>query len=475
VVHAFTTPVADVLQTAAMSRIARRDPLACGSQERILRAGVPFLVSRRFNLSFVVLSSFLVAALLAGAMKGRSAPADDGYKQLSVFAEVLSRIRSDYVEDPDLKSVTLGAINGLLESIDPFASYLSADQYKQHLKAKDRKAANVGLVLSKRYGYIGVVDSIPGSPAAKAGLNTGDMVETIKGVSTRDMPLAYAEMLLEGDAGSDIELTVLRVRRPESQKVVLTRAEIKYPAVEGKMVESDTGWIIVQSLEKSKAKGVASVIASLEKQGAKRLVLDLRDSATGSLEDGIALADLFLDKGTIAKLKGQRTSEQTFDAKPGTQITKLPLAVITNRGTAGAAEIAAAALLDNKRAEVIGERTYGDAAQRKAITLDDGSALILAVAKYHSPAGNSIPDKAVTPSVPMADQPEPVSDEEEDAAPADQPGEIKPRTADDPLLKKAIDVLINGVKKDAASEAPARIPDGEERGNFPPLAEPIKP
>lgn len=408
-------------------------------------------MSRRFNLSFVVFSSCLVAALLVGVVKGRSAPADDGYKQLSVFAEVLSRIRSDYVEEPDLKSVTLGAINGLLESIDPFASYLSADQYKQYLKTKDQKTANVGLILSKRYGYIGVVDSIPGSPAAKAGLNTGDMVETIKGVSTRDMPLAYAEMLLQGEAGTDVELTVLRVRRPESQKVVLTRAEIKYPAVEGKLVDNDTGWVIVQSLERSKAKGVASMISSLEKQGAKRLVLDLRDCATGAIEEGMALADLFLDKGVIAKLKGQRTSDQTFEAKPSPQTVKLPLAVITNRGTAGAAEVAAAALLDNKRAEVIGERTYGDASQRKAVVLDDGSALLLAVAKYYSPNGNSIPDKAVTPSVPMADQPEPVTDEEEEAAPADQPGEIKPRTVDDPLLKKAIDVLVNGVKKDAAA------------------------
>jgi carboxyl-terminal processing protease len=429
-------------------------------------------LSRRFNLSFVVLSSCLVAALLAGAMKGRSAPPEDAYKQLSVFAEVLSRIRSDYVEDPDLKGVTLGAINGLLESIDPFASYLSADQYKQYLKAKDQKRANVGLVLAKRYGYIGVVDSIPGSPAAKAGLNTGDMVETIKGVSTRDMPLAYAEMLLEGDAGTDIELTVLRVRRPESQKVVLTRAEIKYPAVDGKMVESDTGWIIVQSLERSKAKGVAAVIANLEKQGAKRLVLDLRDSATGSIEDGIAVADLFLDKGTITKLKGQRTSEQVFEAKPSTQVTKLPLAVITNRGTAGAAEIAAAALLDNKRAEVIGERTYGDAAQRRAITLDDGSAIILAVAKYHLPSGGSIAEKGVTPTVPFADQPEPASEEEEEAAPSDQPTELKPRTPEDPALKKAIDVLINGVKKDAAGGA---TPPARERPEIPPLTEPIKP
>ncbi len=401
-------------------------------------------MSRRFRLSFVALSSFLVALLLIGTVLGRSASADDAYKQLSVFAEVLSRIKSDYVEEPDLKGVTLGAINGMLESIDPYASYLSADQYKQYLKNKDQKKADVGLVMSKRYGYIGVVDSIPGSPAAKAGLNTGDMVESIQGVSTRDMPLAYAQMLLQGEAGSEVELTVLRVRRPESQKVPLVRAEVRYPAVEGKMVADQTGWIIVQSLEATLAKAIPSVIQSLDKQGAKRLVLDLRDCATGNIEEGIALADLFLDKGNIATLKGQRVLEQAFAAKAATQVTKLPVAVITNRGTAGAAEIAAAALLDNKRAEVIGERTYGDASQRKTITLDDGSAIILAVAKYQSPAGIPIPDKAVTPSVPMADQPEPTNEEDEEIAPTDDAVEAKPRTSEDPLLKKAIDVMVNG-------------------------------
>jgi Periplasmic protease len=159
-------------------------------------------MNSRFKFVVVTSSTILVVLLLLGAGLGRSASPEDAYRHLAVYTEVLSRIKSEYVEEPDIKNVTLGAVNGLLESIDPYASYLNADQYKQYLKAQDTKKASVGLVLSKKFGYVGVVDSIPGTAAAKAGLNTGDMLESINGVATRDMPLAYAELLMNGEAGT---------------------------------------------------------------------------------------------------------------------------------------------------------------------------------------------------------------------------------------------------------------------------------
>src|SRR5438552_16986101 len=163
---------------------------------------------------------------LFGAMRGKSASPEDTYRHLAVYTEVLSRIKSDYVEEPDMKSVTLGAVNGLLESIDPYASFLSADQYKQYQKSRNQHKADVGLVLSKKFGYVGIVDAIPGSPAAKAGLGTTGVIETINGVATRDMPLAYAEMLMQGETGSTLEVGVLRFRNPEPTKMTLTRAVI---------------------------------------------------------------------------------------------------------------------------------------------------------------------------------------------------------------------------------------------------------
>ena len=174
-------------------------------------------MNSRFKLVVVTSSTVLVVLLLLGAVMGRSASPEDAYRHLAVYTEVLSRIKSEYVEEPDIKNVTLGAMNGLLESIDPYASYLNAEQYKQYVKNQDAKKANVGLILSKKFGYVGVVDSVPGSAAAKAGLNTGDLIESIGGVATRDMPLAYAEMLLAGEPNTSVDLSVLRLRKPEPQ------------------------------------------------------------------------------------------------------------------------------------------------------------------------------------------------------------------------------------------------------------------
>src|ERR1700686_5179597 len=185
-------------------------------------------MNRRFQFIVVGFSSAVVALLLFGAV-GRSASPDSPYTNLGVYSEVLSRIKADYVEEPDMKAVTLGAINGMLESIDPYASYLNADQYKQYLKSKEGTRAGVGLVLAKRFGYMAVEDAIQGSPAAKAGFATGDVIESINNISTRDMPLAFAELLLQGDTGTPVEFTVLRVRRSGAQSMRGRGAPIGFP------------------------------------------------------------------------------------------------------------------------------------------------------------------------------------------------------------------------------------------------------
>jgi len=393
-------------------------------------------MNRRFQFAVVASSAVIVALLLFGAT-GRSASPDTPYTNLGVYSEVLSRIKADYVEEPDMKAVTLGAINGMLESIDPYASYLNADQYKQYLKSKEGKRADVGLVLAKRFGYMAVEDAIQGSPAAKAGFATGDVIESINNISTRDMPLAFAEILLQGDSGTPVEFTVLRVRRSEAQKMSVMRAPIGYPSVASRM-QGTTGIIQVQTLQAGRAKDVAAEVASLEKQGAKRLVLDLRHCSTGPDEEGIALANLFMDSGLITYTKGQKSARQDFQAAASKAVTKAPLAVIVNHSTAGAAEIAAAALMNSKRAQVVGERTYGDAAVRKTVTLNDGSAVILSVAKYYSPDGKSIQDNGITPNIQQAEleavADAPADDNLPDLTPDDQPK----KTGVDELLDKAI-------------------------------------
>ncbi len=394
---------------------------------------------RRLQFIVVAFSSAVVALLLFGAV-GRSASPDSPYTNLGVYSEVLSRIKADYVEEPDMKAVTVGAINGMLESIDPHASYLNADQYKQYLKAKDTKKADVGLVLAKRFGYMAVEDAIPGSPSAKAGFSTGDVIESINNVSTRDMPLAFAEQLLEGDAGTAVEFGVLRVGQTEDKKVSVVRGAISYPEVTGKM-DGQTGVIAVETLMPGHVREVAAQIAALEKQGAKKLVLDLRHCSTGPDEEGIALANLFQDSGLITYTLGQKSARQDFNAQSSKAVTKLPLAVIVNRSTAGGGEIAAGALLNSKRAKVVGERTYGDAAVRRAVSLNDGSAVILSVAKYYSPDGKSIQDNGVTPNVLQAEADVAAADGAADDSLADVAPDDAKKPGVDELMNRALKVL----------------------------------
>lgn len=398
-------------------------------------------MNSRLKYSVVFSSTLLAVLLLIGSMMGKSAPVEGPsgvYKHLGVYSEVLSRIKSEYVEEPDMKNVTLGAMNGLLEAIDPFASYLNADQYKEYLKNFDTYRGDLGLVLAKKFGYIAVVGAVPGSPAAKAGLTTGDMIESIKGVATRDMPLAYANLLLRGVPGSSVDLTVLR-RRPDPQKMTLTRVAITAPAVASNMLEGKIGYIHVETLGTGKLKEITADLKDLQAKGAHQMILDLRNCSVGNPEDGVELANLFLDKGLITYVKGQKFPREDHNADAGHTIWKGPLVVLTNRATAAAAEVAAAALGGNKRAEVIGERTYGDASIRRPVTLDDGSAVILSVAKFYAPDGKSIQDNGVTPSTIVQEvDTQPDVDESGEAVP---PAAQEAKPVEDLILKKALEVL----------------------------------
>ena len=205
------------------------------------------------------------------------------------------------------------------------------------------------------------------------------------------------------------------------------------------MIEDGIGYIKVDALTKGMAAEVAAKVKSLEKSGAKKLVLDLRNDADGNENEGVAVANLFLNHGTITYVQGQKYPKEAFNADPAKAITSLPLAVLVNRGTAGAAEVVAAAILENARGDVVGDKTFGDGSVQKTIDLPDGGALILSIAKYYSPSGKAIQDSAVTPNVLVADEEDNVIPDEEEEAPAaatDQ--EAKPKNTQDDQLKKAI-------------------------------------
>jgi carboxyl-terminal processing protease len=219
---------------------------------------------------------------------------------------------------------------------------------------------------------------------------------------------------------------------------------ITYPPVAQRMLPSQIGYVNLTALTAANVKEVATAVTGLEKQGAQKLILDLRSCAVGGPDEGIALANLFLSKGLMTYLQGQRVPRKSYDADPSKAVTKLPMVVLTNHGTADAAEVAAAALLDNKRAELVGERTYGDASERRVITMEDGGAIILSVAKYYSPGGKAIQDAGVTPNNPV-NEPEAQVEFDENGEPLPEAPDAAPKKSEeDPLMKKAIEILTSG-------------------------------
>ena len=393
----------------------------------------------------ILVSSFAVLVfVVVGSMGGVHASSNDGsYRQLQVYSEVLSRVQQEYVEEPNIPKVTDGALHGLLESLDSNSSYMSADAYRAYKTHKTDSKAGIGAVVSKRFGYADVVAVLPGSPAEKAGIEPTDIFESIEGQSTREMSLPEIRNLLTGPPGSNLNVAVVRARKAEPQKVVITREIVSIPAVSDKVMEDGVGYVKAEALTKGKAQEIASKVKALEHSGAKKILLDLRNCAEGDENEGIATANLFLNHGTITYLQGQKYPREAFNAEPSKAITSLPLAVLVNKSTSGAAEIVAAAILENARGDVVGDKTFGDGSVQKTIDLPDGGALILSVAKYYSPSGKVIQDTAVTPNVLVADADDGVGvdDGDGDGATAAPDQDEKPKNQVDDQLNKALEVL----------------------------------
>ena len=400
-------------------------------------------MSTKSKLFVLTCSLALVVVMALGQMGVRASSTNDGpYAQLQVYSEVLSRVEREYVDEPNIPQVTNGALHGLLEALDSSSSYLSPAEYKE-FKARSgsgEKRGGIGATVSKRFGYADVVSILPGSAAEKAGIQNYDILEAIEGKSTHEMSPVEINSLLAGDPGSTVTVSVVRARKAEPQKVVITRDVITNPAATSKVVDAGVGYVKVDWFTKGKSAEVANLIRSLQKSGATRFIIDLRNSAEGDPAEGIATANLFLDHGTITYLQGQKYPKESFSAEADKAITKLPVVVLVNRGTAGPAEIVAAAILENARGDVLGDKTFGAGSIQKMIPLQDNSALNLTIAKYYSPQGKAIQDSAVTPNILVAGEEEiALPDEDESATPAaDQEPKKAPQ---DEQLKKAIEVV----------------------------------
>jgi carboxyl-terminal processing protease len=284
-------------------------------------------MSKKIQVLLLTSSMLVIAFVLIGSLGVHASGSNSGdvtLKHIGVYSEVLYRVRAEYVEEPNMSVVTNGALHGLLESLDADSSYLAPAEYKVFKQKKSDGKANIGATVSKRFGYAAIVSVIPGGPADKAGLNAGDIIETVEGLSTHDLSLAAIKNHLSGDAGSRLDMTIIRTRKIEPQKITVVRDVVTLPAVQEQM-QGDTGIVKAQVLTKGKAQEVAEKVKSLQKKGAKRLVLDLRYNSEGDEEEGVAVANFFLSKGTIGSLQGQKYEKVVYAADPQKKITDLPL------------------------------------------------------------------------------------------------------------------------------------------------------
>jgi len=375
--------------------------------------------------------------VLGGLLGKNDSSTEKTYRNLGVYSEVLSRIKNEYVTEPDLKRVTGGAIRGLLEALDPYSTYFTPQEYQEYLRQPDPGPANVGIFLAKRLGFATVISVLPGSPAEKAGVKAGDLIDRVENAATRELSVVQIQRLLAGPAGSTVTLTLVREARGDPQKYPITRAPLVYPPVVSKALEESAGYIRVATFDKGKAAEISGRLKELIAGGANKIVLDLRNCAGGEPEEAVDTASLFLEKGLVAYLSGQRYPRHDLAARRVGELCNLPVAVLINQSTAGPAELVASAIQGNKRGEVIGIRSFGVGVFQKVIALDDGSALLLSVAKYYGPDGKAIQDNGVTPSVieSSADQAAGADDDNEPSEPEQFGGK------DDQQLRKAIEIL----------------------------------
>lgn len=402
-------------------------------------------MSKQLKVGVLSLSFTIVGLVVLGGL-GVHASSDDGaYRELGVYSEVLSRIRTEYVEEPNFPAVTGGALHGLLESLDANSSYLTPEEYKFYKTHMHEGRANIGATISKRAGYAAVVSVIPGGPADKAGLQSGDYIEAIEGKSTHEMSLAAVDEEIAGKQGTTINFSMIRPGKAEPQKIAVTRDYVQIPATTDKILDQTIADIDPLTLTKGKAQEIAAKLKEDQKNGAKKVILDLRNVSEGDPNEAIAVANLFLNHGIITYLQGQKFPKETFTADPQKDVSNLPLVVLVNRGTAGPGEIVAAAILDNNRGDVVGNKTFGSGSVQRVIDIPDGSALILSVAKYYMPSGKAIEDMdplhaGVTPNILVASSDDDGLPDDEDSATPTTPEKPKAQK-DDEQLRRAVQVL----------------------------------
>jgi len=411
-------------------------------------------MNRAARIGIVAVSVLIFCFAGLGYVLGRATD-DKAYKSLTVYGEVLQKIQQDYVDDPNMHTVTAGSLHGLLESLDPQSSYLTPREYEEYRKKlQNSGTGETGLTLSKRYGYVIVLSVLPDSPGTKAGVRSGDIFESIGGFTTRDMSVGQALNLLAGQPGTGIKVAIIRRGKATPEEVDLVREKLAAPKIIVQKAEPDILVLRLPSLDAGRADEVRNRLLDAERQGVRKVILDVRECGRGPISEAISLARLFVPSGTITTLRGQTVSAQVFSAEPKQVVWRNTVSVLIDATTSGAAEVFASAIVANHRGDVVGERTFGLASEQKLISLDDGAALILTVANYYNPGGKSILEEGITPTEVVRAVPDDSDSADDDAAPPPEtqkePGlGPRPLSPEDPIFHRALDLMRTPAKKAA--------------------------
>lgn len=421
-------------------------------------------MSFRSKFALVVFSATLALYTVVGGWMSTRAQQNDPGAQLRIFENVLTNIQRDYVDEPDLNKVRSGALRGLAYGLDPYSTYLTGEQVRNYQATAGgaSKQVSIGAELSQVASYLYVIAPIKGGPAEQAGIQSGDIIEYIDNKATRDISLYDARQLLDGASGSEVKLRIFRSgARPLT--VAVRRGAVSVPAAEARMEANRIGIIRVNSVAEGEAADVRARALDLQKQGAQKLVLDLRSVAGGSLTEAVEIANLFIRDGALAQKIGRGNKMlKTFDADPKKLIFSNPVVALIDRGTAGAAEVIASALLERKRGEVVGEKSFGAGADQELFTLRSGDGMLLTTVKWSSATGKPFLGNGIAPSIEVkrpdlaeaidpdeltgndddeVAKPKPTNSDKPQVTPNPAEPTVPKQPADDIQLKKALEVL----------------------------------
>jgi len=411
-------------------------------------------MSLKKKFTIISLSAALAIYTIAGAWLATRAqqPANDPGAQQRIFESVLQHIQNDYVDEPNMEKVRAGALRGLAYGLDPYSTYLTPEQVNDFRADKKSSQVGIGAELSQYASYLYVVAPIKGSPADQAGVRAGDVIEYIDNKATRDISLYDARQLLNGAPGTEVKLRILRANaRPMT--VAVKRGTFRAPASEARLEAGKIGILRINSLDSGEAADAKARLQDLIKQGAQKIIVDLRSVAGGEIQEGVTVANYFIPSGPLARTIGREQKVlKAFEADPKVALFNGPTVVLIDTGTAGAAEVVASAFVERKRGDVVGERSFGAGAEQELFTLRDGDGLLLTTVKWASGSGKPFlgEDRAHSGVAPTVEVKRPEAPDNldvddlpstEEAKPSASPEPIQKPEPEDLQLKKAIELL----------------------------------